>query len=162
MRISKTILVSLAVAVLLIFAGQATALAGANLETWPIDPQAKGDRSNGSLTIYYEVLAPGCGDIPGDVSVKMYFFLRLYEKKTKTWHVITAVDEGPYCLLGGIDSGAQQTALVNFLEEKVLPKLCSSCGYTEIHLKDVEDDYENITVGPDPYCVSADIKIVAK
>jgi len=165
----------------LIIAVQPVAQAGQNLELWPVDGSAKGDRSTGQLTVYYEVMpADECvteieNPIPGEPpliviepKVKLIFFLRLYEKRAKKWHIITAEDSGDpadsyYCLTGDAITGLQQEALLRFLEDEVLPVL-SDPSYTAIFLKDVVDDYENATAIPKapPYCISAEITIVAQ
>ena len=166
------------------FASQSTVQAGENLDTWPIESGIRGDRSFGVLTIYYEVVDPTSAEciinsVTGETEplVKMYFFLRLYDRKTKYWHVITAIDEGPvirgrlqgFCLTLDIRSvdQPQQNALLNFLNGPVLDALnedCPTCGYTLIHLTDVENDFENLTAPYDPavpYAVIADIELTA-
>ena len=114
---------------------------------------------------------PGDGyppDVLGQPTVKMVFMLKLYEKKTKTWHIITGEDsagpyEGAYCITANLLDGVQQAALMNFLNTAVPVRLTGGT-YTTVFLKDVDDDYENIITPPlgPPYCVMADIVIVAQ
>ena len=83
--------------------------------------------------------------------------------------MFTAVDEGPiirrrlqgFCLTADIQSGAQQTALLDFFTNVVLPELCSTCGYTAIYLTDVDNDFENLTAVAGPYTIIADIELKA-
>jgi hypothetical protein len=164
MRIPKSVFAILAMAVVILLAGHPVVQAGEGLDMWGTDPGAKGDRLSGTLTIYYEQTGAPCCD--GDTGVRMYFFLRLYEKKTNEWHIITAVDENPppggHCLVLDVDSGLQRLALQAFFDEKVLPQLEQS--YTSIALKEVKNDYHNYTQGimEDPICVIADITLVAQ
>ncbi len=177
MKPVKWAVCGLVMALVFVCAAQPAAQAGQGVENyWPVVPGAKGDRSTGQLTIYYEVIDDvGCtteipNPIPGgdpiidtEPSVKMIFLLKLYEKSGKVWHIITAVDDGPFCLTGDLANGLQQAALLNFLDYHVLPRLTAS-AYTQIYLKDAVDDYENTVTPPKgpPYCVSAEITIVAQ
>ena len=163
MKNFKVFLVMVAVSIGMLLLVQPVAQAGDTLTIWPIVPGARGDISEGSLTIYYEKTGYDCCD--GDIGVRIYFFLRLYEKKTKTWHIITAVDNGPpaqpgpYCLTLDVDNGKQQAALGRFLNNSVLPLLNPTGGYTSVVLNDVVKDYYNVSVSP--YGVVADIVLVA-
>jgi hypothetical protein len=163
MKIAKWSIYSLAMISALVLAATPVAQAGQGLEDWPVNPAAKGDRSTGQLTIYYEVIPDNPAKCTGEESVKMLFFLRLYEKKTKTWHIITAVNQGPFCLTFDIATRNQQGALEQFLQNDVRPRL-TAAAYSQVLLKDVEDAYENISTPPvvQPYCVSAEITIVAQ
>ena len=163
MKNFKVLLLVVAISVGFLLAGLPVAQAGDTLTIWPIVPGVHGDISEGCLTIYYELTGYDCCD--GDTGVRMYFFLRLYEKKTKKWHLISAVDNGPparpgpYCQTLDVDSGEQQQALIRFLNNSVLPLLDPAGGYTSVQLKDVVNDYYNVSVSP--RSVVADIVIVA-
>ena len=155
------------IAAVVVFTIPPAVQAAENLEIWPIaEDNVKGDRSKGQLTIYYEVVEGVYCDLEepftGQDMVKMIFLLKLYEKNTKTWHIITAENEGPFCLTGDVATQFQQQALLDFLQNNVRPALDGSV-YSAVYLKDVTDDFENTATGPlgPPYCVSAEITIVA-
>jgi hypothetical protein len=162
MKNFKVFLIVVAVSVGFLLSGQPVVHAGDTLTLWPIVPGVRGDISKGCLTIYYEKTGYECCD--GDTGVRIYFFLRLYEKQTKEWHLITAVDNGPpaqsgpYCLILDVDSGKQQQALIRFFNNSVLPSLDPTGGYTSVQLKDVDNWYFN---GSAPHSVVADIVLVA-
>jgi hypothetical protein len=176
MKIGKWFIYIVAMALMLV---PVTVLAGQNLDIWPIaDPTPKGDRSVGQLTVYYELI-PGatCELDPTEPAVNLIFFLRLYEKGAKKWHIVTYAHPGievapgtysPFCLEADAYTGAQQQALLDFLDGPVLDALNSGRPlddlYIAVLLKDVTDDYENIGTPPKgpPYCVSAEITIVAE
>ena len=163
MKTFKVFLIVVAMSVGILFSGQPVVQAGDTLALWPIVPGARGDISEGCLTIYYEETDYECCNV--DTGVRMYFFLRLYEKKTREWFLITAVDNGhpgrpgPYCQTLDVDVGIQQQALVRFLNNSVLPLLNPASGYTSVQLKDVNNDYYNVSVSP--RSVVADIVLVA-
>jgi hypothetical protein len=165
MKISKVTFTILAMAIAFIFAAQPLVQATQGVETfWPITSGIKGgDGSTGFLTIYYEVV--GWDAVQGEETVLMFFFLRLYEKKTRQWLFISDVAQKTTPLTYGHVNRSSQIALEAFLNGPVREQLC--CNPTEVFLTDVENDYHNL---PDdvvnnsnpPFGVSADITIVAK
>jgi hypothetical protein len=167
MRISKRGFCILATTIIFVFAAQPLVQAGQGLEDWWKVEDVKGDDSTGCLTIYYQVVSYD-GDV-GEELALMVFSLRIYEKKTKTWHLINGVADTTVLLTSGVNNTNQRQELQDFLDNSVLPKLCQ-CGYTSIHLTGVENDYHNLILGTygsrapyfPPYVVGADITLVAK
>lgn len=164
MKISKRAFSILAMAVVIAFAAQPIVQAGQNLDFWKVE-DVRGDSSTGRLTVYYEVVG---WDVDSQEELAlMFFFLRLYEKQTKTWHLISAVADRTVSLTTDVQN-VQRQELQDFFDGPVLARLCPTCGYTSIHLTGVENDYHNLDSflgnGPSqpPYCVSADITLVAK
>ena len=156
MKISKATLI--AIAAVIVFAAQPVVQAGQNLEgLWPIDDE-RGDSSTGCLTIYYEVV--GWNKSDSEEQVLMFFFLRLYEKKTRTWRLISASADKTYSLTQDAVRQAQQIELRNFLNGPVLTELGSN--YSSVHLINVENDFHNFDGNKPPYVVGADVTIVAK
>ena len=155
MRIAKLSFCISAMLLVFVFAAQPTVHAGQNLTIWPI-VDARGDSSDGCLTIYYEVV----GWDGAEERVLMFFFLRLYEKKTRTWHLISGSANETLSLIGGAVSGDQQQKLLDFLNGPVLDKL--KPGYSQVYLTGVENDIQNLQGNEPPYVVGADITIVAK
>jgi len=157
MRISKVAFSILAMAIVIVFAAQPVVQAGQNLTIWPIENE-RGDSSTGCLTLYYEVV--GWDDDTGEELVLIFFFLRLYERKTRTWHLISAAADTTFRLTQDALAGIQQQALMDFFNGPVRAKLNS--GYSSVHLTGVENDFENLSGNKPPYAVGADITLVAK
>jgi hypothetical protein len=157
MRISKVTFSMIAMAIVIVFAAQPVVQAGQNLTIWPIE-DVRGDSSTGSLTIYYEVV--GWDEVIGEELALMFFFLRLYERKTRTWHLISAVADTTFRLTQDALAGIQQQELMDFFNGPVRAKLNSD--YSSVHLTGVENDFENLSGNKPPYVVGADITLVAK
>ena len=157
MRTSKAAFSIMAMVIVIVFAAHPVVQAGQNLTIWPIEDE-RGDSSTGSLTLYYEVV--GWDDAAGEELVLIFFFLRLYEKKTRTWQMISAVADTTLRLTQDALAGEQQQALMRFFNGPVREKI--NPGYTSVHLTSVENDFENLTGGKPPYAVGADITLVAK
>ena len=157
MKIKKVNYFIIAMAILFTFTAQPVVQAGQNLTIWPIE-SVRGDSSTGSLTIYYLVV--GWDEDQGEELVMMFFVLRLYEKKTKDWHFITAASDATFRLTFDAVTQLQQQELQSFFNGPVRAALNN--GYTSVHLTAVENDFENLSRGRPPYAVGADITIVAK
>jgi hypothetical protein len=157
MRNSKVILSVIVMVIVIVITVHPVVQAGQNLTIWPIE-DVRGDSSTGSLTLYYEVV--GWDDDAGEELVMIFFFLRLYEKKTRTWQMISAVADTTFRLTQDALVGMQQQELVEFFNGAVRENL--KPGYTSVHLTSVENDFENLTGNKPPYAVGADITLVAK
>jgi len=159
MRNSKVAIFIIAAMIAIVFTAQPIVQAGQNLTIWPLE-DVRGDSSTGSLTIYYGVVGWDGGI--GEELVLMTFILRLYEKKTRNWHFITAPARSTFRLTQDANGqpGLQQQELLHFLNGPVRAELKE--GYTSVHLTSVENDFETLTSFRPPYAVGADITIVAK
>ncbi len=173
MKISRYIAWALTLAIITVLATPPTVLAGQGLEDWPIDSSAQGDKSKGQLTIYYKlvegVTCQTCPEDPfveGQQMAKMLFFLNLHNLTTDTWHLITAESDRAFCLTYDIATGAQQAALLDFLNGPVLEALNGdSDWYEEVSLKKVKNFHENyFSTSEDVslYSICATIVIVAQ
>ena len=168
MKISRVTFAVLATAVLIVFAIQPVAKAGQGLDLWRIE-DVKGDSSTGCLTIYYQIV--GYDESYGQELALMVFSLRIYQKNTRTWHLINGVADRTVLLMNDATQ-KQRDELQDFLDDSVFPKLCptATCDYNSIHLTGVENDYHNLSAGTygskdpyyPPYVVSADVTLVVK
>jgi hypothetical protein len=159
MRISKLAFLNVAMVIVIVFIAQPVVQAGQGLTIWPIE-NVRGDSSTGSLTIYYQVA--GWDSDTSEELVLMIFILRLYERKTRTWHFISASAESTFSLLQDANgpNAPQQQELLKFFNGPVLAEL--NPGYASVHLTGVENDFENLTDNKPPYAVGADITLVAR
>jgi hypothetical protein len=152
----------IAMVVVFVFAVQPVVEAGQNFTTiWPIE-NVRGDSSEGCLTIFYQVVGWYDDGTVSEELVLMTFILRLYEKKTRKWHFITAPAENTLRLIEDAkgSQALQQQELLNFFNGPVRNEL--NAGYTSVHLTSVENDMETLQNSKPPYAVGADITLVAK
>lgn len=114
MRISKVVFALLAVAVVVLFAGQTVVYGGGGVPNpWAVNSAARGIKADGPLTIYGDRVLPTSPTNP-DETILMHFFLRVQSGGTQ--HIFTGVSSTT--LLHPLEIGGQEAvALHQFLKD---------------------------------------------
>ena len=138
MRVSKGVLTLLAVAIVLVFAGQSIVHGvGGVPNPWAVNEDARGKRANGPLTIYGLEILPGIEAFGTgtDPAYLLHFFLRVkYEGEQ---YIFTGVSST--LIRHPEEYGAGETVALHEFLKKVLVELTGGTG----------SPYANCT--PDPF-----------
>lgn len=154
MRIKKVMPAILAIAVIILFAGQTTVKAGSNLTLWPLEPSVSAGFKTKATISGYEY----------DVSVDMVaatFAIRVRLGNSNDYAWFSAV-AGPY---GFLDDNARKQVISDFLNNNltgyvndIVGAICPECpAGSYIHVKRAFDDGSTTET---PYMAIGDFELV--
>ena len=172
MRLSKVVLIILAMLTAFLMTGQPVTKAMESGFTWPTEPSARSSiRATGSFTLHEITLGYDTDNCGEDYESEVYMILKVRTGNSFTWDLVTAkapgvFPDGTYCVRGNFLDLEKQFAIIDFLNSPgVRNKVCPDCGPNDVvHLKRVFDDlwdYEDfIGAPPQGYSAVAEFELI--